>query len=554
MNPDFVTISLPQQWFLLADSSVTPERACELSSKSISDAASGAMPISLNEEGYVNLVEITHLSDSEWSLDKRGKKILQGKHAVLLAEVNAPTDGKVLATGGADFFWAIYCNGVPCFDLLEHGNGGTPVTATDKVFSFPVHAGKNTLAFFVKCGMCGWAAAIAFPELLPQNLRRFSRRREFLNAFPPVPELRYGPWLTHARNGEVAVRFTTPSPIAVAVEYAPVGTEDWERRYEIWNGYYRWDTEYHAVILDKLLPATDYQFRILLFPEDESKDGHLPEPLQKAHVIPDLYTFRSAPAPDAGFRFFVMSDTHLPNASRKAMLQQYDHSYHLASADFFAHLGDSSSSLEYFDDELLGGFTDFFNKDNRLQPICLVHGNHEYSGREGHLWNLCFSDPKTGLSYCAFRYGIAFFLVFDYWTGREIDTPPSNRKQHFISQEDWARAVIQSEECKTATYRIALNHCPPQNPSREQTCVICANFFQTLFDTIPFHLVLGGHLHKYLHQNLHGVDILTLDGGERAKEVNITQVDVTPEAIHIRSGKEDGTIFDSFDILPSDKV
>ncbi|MBR0460260.1 MAG: metallophosphoesterase, partial [Victivallales bacterium] len=463
---------------------------------------------------------------------------------------DSPADGQVLATAGADFFWKVFCNGNLCMDVFDNGNGGTPITAKDTPFVIPVHAGKNTIAFFVKSGRFGWTAAIDFPEPIPQNRNRLSRREQILNAFPHVLELRHGPWLTHARNGEVAVRFMTQSPLAVAVEYAPVGTEQWTRNYELWNGHYRRDTEYHAVVLDGLLPATEYQFRILLFPEDETDGGKLPLPLKKGHVLPTLYTFRSAPAPDAGFRFYSMSDTHLPCPSKLAMLQTFDKSYNFDKADFFAHIGDAASTYDFFDNELLEGFANYFNKNNRLQPICFAHGNHEFAGREAYLWNLCFSDPKTGLSYYAFRYGMAFFVVLDYWTERDTDTPPSNRQQHFRSQEEWALAVLQSEECKTATYRIILNHFPAQEPSTYETCLLCAKFFKKLFDTVPFHLVLCGHTHRYNHQVINGVNVVTHGGGERAHHLSLTQVELTPEVMHVSCGRFDGIVFEKFDVKP----
>lgn len=527
-EPHFVTVE-PPEWELVLAENPTRENAVELSLGRIPDSWN-SKKITFDSTHRLNLTQAT------------GFPLQARQSAILTARIVAPEDGVVLASAGADYYFEFFREGKSYASTLQHGNGGTPISADDRLFSFPVKKGVNRVALLVQAGSGGWECAIRFPEPNAAALRRFSRTAEVLQAFPPAPQLRYGPWITHPQTGGVSIHFTSEGPMAAAVDFRKNGEESWTRRYELWNGYLRRDTDRHSISLQGLESATDYQFRIVFFPKDESLSGLLPQHPKFEVAAPLVYSFRTMPALQDPVTFFVMSDTHMPGLSRLEMLRGYDRAWRFETADFFVHLGDISNTLDNFDDEVLGGLAEYFCRRNRVTPLCVVHGNHEYVGGEAGLWNPSFSAPD-GKSYYAFRCGPAFFLVLAYWG---IESDATNLHELDREQERWAEAMLKSEAARTASFRIILNHCPPGGDRADDITDPTARLLARLNQVAPIDLFLAGHVHEYRRTVLCGTTVVVLDGGRSPEELNLTAVRVTPEQLTVQSGKNDGKLFDSF--------
>ena len=526
-------------WYCVRKDDITPEEARLATASALPPG-----PVPLQED-------ISEMTDFY--------PICGGPHAarrpvLLLCEVESEREETVFASAGADFFFAVFCNGSTCVSTLEHGNGGTPPSASDRVFGIPLRSGKNTLGFYVQSGMCGWKGAFRFQPGTPEVLRRLSRDAAIKAAFPARNALRYGPWITHAESTGAVIRFTTEGELAVCADCREKNGGGYRRFYELQNGHPRNDTDRHAVVLENLLPGTEYEFRIGLIPKVKVANGWLPAP-QKVELLPGGYTFRTLPAPGESTRFFAVSDTHLPRRARMEVLEHAEKHFAISRGDFMLHLGDIASCINSFDDDILGGYAEFFNRGGRLTPLVNVHGNHEYSGDESALWNSAFADP-SGKAYYAFRSGDCFFAVLNYLDGTgAVEEIPSNLDDHKRKQKEWLAGIMHSEEFLSAKYRIFCNHGPPVRmkhpggPVRSEVYGIL-----DLPGKKPWSLMLCGHEHQRYRATVCGVPVLCLGGGETPKALSFAELKAGPDRLEVRVSSGDGKLLGEFDLRPDGKI
>ena len=526
-------------WHRMAKDNVTPEEARLATASGLPP---GLVPVK------ENLAEVTDFY-----------AVAGGPHAVrrpvlLLCEIDSEREETVYASAGADYFFAVFCNGATCVSTLEHGNGGTPPSAFDRVFGIPLRAGKNTLGFYVQSGMGGWKGAFRFQPGTPEILRRLSRNAAVKEAFPARNALRYGPWITHPESTGAVIRFTTEGELAVCADCREKNGGGWRRFYELQNGHPRNDTDRHAIVLENLLPGTEYEFRIGLIPKVTVANGWLPAP-QKVELLPGTYTFRTLPPPGEPTRFFAVSDTHLPRRARLEALEHAEKLFAITGGDFMLHLGDIASSINCFDDDILGGYAGFFNRGGRLTPLVNVHGNHEYSGEESALWNSAFADP-SGKAYYAFRSGDCFFAVLNYLDGTgAVEEIPSNLDDHKRKQKEWLASIMKSKAFLSAKYRIFCNHCPPVRMKKPGGPVRSAVYeILDLPGKSPWTLVLCGHEHQRYRATVCGVPVLCLGGGEKPQALVFTELQAGPEKLAIRLSSGDGKLLGKFDMTPDGKI
>ena len=522
-------------WYWLKKESITPEEARILTSSAL---PSGLIPLKAILSETADFDQIVG-----------GKRVLR-RPVLLLCTIESDREKEVIASAGADYFFVVFCNGKLCISTLEHGNPGTPVSSDDRVFRIPLRKGKNILGFYVQSGTGGWKGGFRFLPETPENLRRISRNEMIRAAFPAKAALRYGPWITYSENDRAAIRFTTEGNLAVCVDYREKNTGAYRRHYELWNGHFRDDTDRHMVVLTDLLPDREYEFRIGIIPKVKVSNGHLPLP-QKVEILPGKYTFRTLPSPGKSTRFFAVSDTHLPRKMRLDVLAEGEKRFGISRGDFMLHLGDISSSISCFDDDILGGYCEFFNRKNRLTPLVTVHGNHEYSGDENALWNSAFASP-SGENYYAFRSGDCFIVVLSFFSGGKIaEEIPSNLGNHQRRQQEWIESLMKSQEFQSAKYRILCNHYPPvYNTNRGERVQSAVYEVLDRPGKNPWTLMLCGHVHRNNRTTVGGVPVLWLGGGECLEKISFAEVQSTPEGLRVRSWTGDGKQICEFTVPP----
>ncbi|MBI3945414.1 MAG: hypothetical protein HY321_05820, partial [Armatimonadetes bacterium] len=139
----------------------------------------------------------TPLRAEDGVLDLRQKMggASRGWHVYLMAPITVPRDMTVQIGAGADWWMQWWVDGRPVYDTLkndQNGNGTTPITSRDHVFSVTLTKGTHVLAVAVFSGPYQFALALASPDELRASPRGF---REMMEAgkrkYNPARELAY---------------------------------------------------------------------------------------------------------------------------------------------------------------------------------------------------------------------------------------------------------------------------------------------------------------------------------------------------------------------------
>lgn len=125
-------------WFLLHDETMTPETACSMT---VSGVPSGSALLEKDLSGIVDFLEIIG-----------GRLNTERRPILLLCEIGSERETMQPASAGADFFFAVFCNGKTCFSTLEDGNAGNPPSASDYVFRIPEFPDRTVL--HQSAGLC----------------------------------------------------------------------------------------------------------------------------------------------------------------------------------------------------------------------------------------------------------------------------------------------------------------------------------------------------------------------------------------------------------------
>ena len=149
-------------------------------------------------------------------------------------------------------------------------------------------------------------------------------------------------------------------------------------------------------------------------------------------------------------------------------------------------------------------FDRLFNKihetfDYNNTQFYFVRGNHDARGNHAQYF-LDYYPTWTNMPYYAFRHGPVFFLAID--AGE--DKPDSDIEYYGTAafdlyraeQGQWLESVLESEECKTATYRVIISHIPLTENSWHGGRHAWQHLSQRCEDK-GFNIMISGHLHKH---------------------------------------------------------
>ena len=153
----------------------------------------------------------------------------------------------------------------------------------------------------------------------------------------------------------------------------------------------------------------------------------------------------------------------------------------------------------------------------------------------------------TGMPYYAFRHGPVFFVVID---GGE-DKPDSDIEYYGTAAFDlyreaegkWLESVLESEECKTATYRVILSHIPLNDNSWHGGRHAWKHLCQRCEDK-GFDVMISGHTHKYSYREA-GVHNRTFPTLVVGADKYLDAV-ANSEALTLEVKNQDGTVFKTF--------
>ena len=259
----------------------------------------------------------------------------------------------------------------------------------------------------------------------------------------------------------------------------------------------RYNRRVHRVPVKNLTAGTLYEYKVF---SQEEKNGKLSKPISKeTNSQGGKLTFRTNDRNKEEISFLMVTDIHY-NHYIDGLFESLLTPERLAGKDFVAFNGDmvtTMSSEETHFSRLFSKIHNIFDIHNT--QFYYVRGNHESRGNFAQKY-MDYYPTWTGQPYYAFRQGPVFFIVID---GGE-DKPDSDIEYYGTAAFDlyreaegkWLKSVIESEEFKTAPYRVILSHIPLNDNSWHGGRHAWKHLCQTCEDQ-GMQLMISGHTHKY---------------------------------------------------------
>ena len=257
----------------------------------------------------------------------------------------------------------------------------------------------------------------------------------------------------------------------------------------------RYNRRVHRVPVKGLKAGTLYEYKI--FSQQEEKGGVLSKPISKdKNTQGNKLTFRTNDRNKEEISFMITADTHY-NPTLFSELYTLER---IKDKDFVMFDGDMvttfSNEKSHFD-RLFNKIHETFDYHNT--QFYFVRGNHDARGNHAQYF-LDYYPTWTNMPYYAFRHGPVFFLAID--AGE--DKPDSDIEYYGTAafdlyraeQGQWLEKVLESEECKTATYRVIISHIPLTENSWHGGRHAWQHLSQRCEDK-GFNIMISGHLHKH---------------------------------------------------------
>lgn len=309
----------------------------------------------------------------------------------------------------------------------------------------------------------------------------------------------------------------------------------------------KYNRRVHRVPVKNLNPGTLYEYKI--FSQEDEKGGKLSKPISlDKNKLGNKLTFRTNDRNKEEISFMITADTHY-NSTLFSELYTLDR---IKDKDFVLFDGDMvttfSNEKTHFD-RLFNKIQETFEHHNT--QFYFVRGNHDARGNHARYF-LDYYPTWTNMPYFAFRHGPVFVLAID---GGE-DKPDSDIEYYGTAAFDiyraeqgkWLEKVLESEECKTASYRIIVSHIPLTENSWHGGRHAWQHLSQRCEDK-GFNIMISGHLHKhrFYKEGVHNRTFPTLVIGAD-KYVDAV---ANKDALTLKLYNKDGSLHKTYKYLPN---
>ncbi len=353
----------------------------------------------------------------------------------------------------------------------------------------------------------------------------------------------HGPYIQAVGENEVTIVWTTNTNAVSWVELAPAGNnsfyaEEHPQYYQTANGN-RVVGTLHKIRILNLSKDTEYRYRIfskevlkygghrILYGNIASTDVYSKKPLR----------FRTLDNSKEKISFSVVNDIHGQNDSLKALLKNVKY----GETDLVFFNGDMVSTMND-ETQFFGGFMDTATSMFASEvPAFFARGNHETRGA----FSVNFPEyfpTNSGKLYYAFRQGPVYFIVLDCGE----DKPDSDIEYSGLAQFDayrteqkiWLEKVVQTDEFKSAKFRVVVVHIPPVGSDWHGPLDINRKILPVL-NQAGISLMLCGHTHSYqlIEPNNEVKFPILINSVNTVLEINANQQKITVERKNTK-GKE----------------
>lgn len=326
--------------------------------------------------------------------------------------------------------------------------------------------------------------------------------------------LKAGPYLQELSADGVTVVFENSIKSFSWVEVRKKGTTAAQTCYDERDGQHQIYSEVVApqvaaptqnfvVRLDGLSSSTDYEYRVCT----QVVNWMRPYSASVGEVYQgDWQTFRTLDPAATEHHLVVVSDMHCRPDVLEEMLNALDYQ----SAGHIIYAGDMMNNMQIMANSAMEPeepYASFVNKSVELfarnLDFCMLRGEHETRGDIARHFRTYFPH-RSGRLYNACRWGDLMVVFLD---GGEsaADGDPLARvtnlgafDQYREDEARWLAGVVESEEYRSARYRIVFSHFPVTNEPLDEAEAGAAHFASLMLPVLNranVDLLVSGHRH-----------------------------------------------------------
>ncbi len=314
------------------------------------------------------------------------------------------------------------------------------------------------------------------------------------------------------------------------------------KAFSVTDGFINANNRIHEIALENLKPGKTYYYRVASKQINEFENE---ETIQFGETIYSaVFSFTLPAEKESESSWLMLNDIHdRPESFAQLFKLNKDEpfDYVFLNGDMFDFIAGEEQIIEHLIKPCTGVFAS-------QKPMIFQRGNHEIRGSFN--WHLkdYFSAPQK--QYFTYHSGPVFIIVLD--TGEEqIDMDFDRFDSYREKQALWLEKIMQSEEYKTAKYKVVKMHIPPYYSFDQKGSRHCKKVFSPLFDQYKIDLVIAGHTHTYgVHPPVKGQHDypIVIGGGPIPGNRTLIKVKANQEQLHLQMLKDDGSLVGEYKI------
>ena len=326
--------------------------------------------------------------------------------------------------------------------------------------------------------------------------------------------LKAGPYLQELSEDGVTVVFENNIKPFSWVELKKKGTTVVTKYYDDRDGQHQIYSEVVAprvaaplqnftIRVDGLASDTEYEYRVCT----QLVNWVKPYSASVGDIYEgDWHTFRTLNPNATEHHLVVVSDMHCRPDTLESMLNTLGYQ----TADHIIYAGDMMDNMQITANKVKDPeepYASFINKSVELfaqtQDFCMVRGDHETKGDISRFFRKYFPHQSDKL-YNAYRWGDLMVVLLDGGEA-EADGDPTARvtnlgafNQYREEEALWFSELMQTDEFRSAKYRIVVSHMPVPNDREDAEDAGTTHFAKVmlpLLNQANIDLLVCGHRH-----------------------------------------------------------
>jgi len=375
--------------------------------------------------------------------------------------------------------------------------------------------------------------------------------------------LTLGPYLQELTTDGVTVVFEHGIPSVSWIEVREKGSTEAVQYFQTVNGRVKaygqilggtknsaLPVQNFAIRAEGLKPATTYEYRIKAHKVLSQSSKGISTSTAFTTIFTSAWTeFTTQDPNQTEHHIFITSDMHNRPDTLVALLKHLDYK----TCDRIIYNGDMISYMQHGSQEPYSGFINpSVNMFAQNKPFELVRGNHETRGDLSRHFMEYFPH-KSGHIYNAYRWGNLEIVLLDSGEDKMDSSPEYYGMAAFYSYREemarWFEQLIQTDEFRTAKYRIIichftmlLNNDKPTDKFGGEPQLI--ELIRPLLDRCDIDMLISGHYHPatytYMDKNYE-------NKGNQFEEYNIgnhsaMRIDIADGNINLKIVSSLGTV------------